>query len=84
MISLTEIPLANTIPLDAKTIKALLGREERITPPQVGPIKRYDETMRCASRGCSAPTYLRLRGVPRCVPHIIRLANELMVEHGIT
>lgn len=75
--------MANTIPLDVTAIKALLGREERQTLPQIGPIKWYDKEMRCASRGCSSPTYIKFLGIPKCTTHILKLANELMVEHGI-
>lgn len=77
--------MTNSVPLDAKAIKALLGKEERtrITPPQVGPIKRYDVEMRCASRGCGSSTYIRFRGIPKCTTHTLKEANELMVELGI-
>lgn len=75
--------MANTVPLDISAIKALLGNEERQTPPQVGPIKWYDTPMRCSSRGCNSPTYIRWRGMPKCMPHILRLANELFVDEGI-
>lgn len=68
--------------LSQDAIKKLLG-EDRKTPPQVGPIRFFDVEMRCSSRGCSSPTYIRLKGMPRCMMHTIRLANELLVESGI-
>ncbi len=75
--------LASAIPLSNDAIKALLGKEERKTPPQVGPIKWYDVTMRCASRGCGSPTTYKFRGVPYCMTHTLKLANELMVSLGV-
>jgi len=74
-----------SVPLDVNAIKALLGNDEkkRQLPPQVGPIKWYDKEMRCASRGCGSPTYIKFQGIPNCMIHTLRLANELMVEHEI-
>jgi hypothetical protein len=71
------------MPLDVNAIKALLGAEDRSLPPQVGPIKWYDKEMRCASRGCSSSTYIKFCGIPKCMMHTLREANELMVEHDI-
>lgn len=34
-------------------------------------VQRYDASLRCASRGCSAPTNLKLDGIPYCGIHII-------------
>jgi len=45
-----------------------------------GPLKYYDSTHRCASRGCSAPTHFKVEGVPRCIIHALNALNELIVE----
>jgi hypothetical protein len=34
-------------------------------------IKYYESTFRCASRGCSCPTAIKVQGVPYCGPHTI-------------
>lgn len=34
-------------------------------------VKRYDASLRCASRGCSSGTNLKLDGIPYCHIHII-------------
>lgn len=83
-LGLSSSVMSNVTPLDFTAIKALLGREERQTPPQVGPIKWYDIAMRCASRGCSSGTYIKFQGVPYCTAHVLRIANKLFVDKGIT
>lgn len=57
------------------------GVLERKTPPQTGPIRWYDKEMRCASRGCGSPTYIKFDGVPYCGMHTLRLANERLQQH---
>jgi len=51
-------------------------------PEQKGPITYHDKEMRCASRGCSSPTYVKIRGVPRCSAHALREANDMLTEAG--
>lgn len=49
-------------------------------PEQFGPLRWYDKEMRCASRGCGSPTYCKLKGIPYCIMHSLKLMNELLVE----
>src|SRR5262245_39516710 len=46
------------------------------------PIQWFDTEMRCAERGCSAPTYIKLEGIPRCIMHTIYRCNELLKRGG--
>lgn len=52
-------------------------------PEQFGPLRWYDKEMRCASRGCSSPTYLKVQGVPYCGTHALHKMNELLIQLGI-
>jgi hypothetical protein len=52
-------------------------------PEQYGPVRWYDKTLRCASRGCSSPTYCKLKGTPYCLMHIIGRMNEMLLELGV-
>jgi hypothetical protein len=49
---------------------------------QTGPIRYYDKEMRCASRGCSAPTYIKINGIAKCYAHALRDANTMLQEAG--
>lgn len=74
-------------PLDSSTIAALLKPTQVATPkPQYGPLRWYDKEMRCANRGCSGPTYCKVRGIPRCMKHALEdlneIAHRLMLEGG--
>jgi hypothetical protein len=69
-----------SIPLDLDKIKALL--KERELPEQVGPIRFYDLPFTCASRGCRSTTYIKVQGVPLCMMHALKRANELLVKGG--
>lgn len=52
-------------------------------PEQVGPLRRYDNEMRCASRGCNSPTYYKLQGIQYCSVHVIRIMNDMLVAKGV-
>jgi len=56
--------------------------EEKAGPKQVGPLRFHDTEARCASRGCSSPTYLRVQGVPKCGTHALIELNTMLVEAG--
>jgi hypothetical protein len=59
-------------------ISELLKPTER--PEQNGRIRWYDREMRCASRGCSSPTYIKLDGIQLCPMHTLHKCNELLSE----
>ena len=52
-------------------------------PEQKGPVRFFDETLRCASRGCSSPTHFKLQGVAYCTIHLIWKMNDKFLEMGI-
>lgn len=78
--------------LDTETILALLGPQhaDRTANKSISPFPRpeqtskfvrwYDVGMRCASRGCSSPTYVKLKGVPYCMKHMIHNMDKLLNE----
>jgi hypothetical protein len=66
-----------SLPLDM--IQALM-KEDEPRSNQTGRIIWYDKEMRCASRGCSSPTYIRFDRVPTCMMHTILKCNELLSE----
>jgi hypothetical protein len=49
-------------------------------PPQFGPLRWFDSEMRCACRGCSSPTMLKLNGVARCSVHAMKMMNEMLTS----
>lgn len=51
-------------------------------PEQFGPLRWHDKEVRCASRGCASPTYLKVSRVPRCMVHALRELNEMLIELG--
>lgn len=74
-------------------MRVLTEREvaELLTPQQLSPVNNapiqtsnfvrwFDREMRCANRGCNSPTYLKVKGVPRCMMHAIRQLMELCDE----
>lgn len=73
---------------DDALAEELLNERETNSPypeiVQVGPLRWYDKEMRCASKGCSAPTYMRLQGIQYCWVHAIRKMNVMLNELGIT
>lgn len=48
-------------------------------PPQYGPLRHFENEMRCACRGCGCSTYLRLEGIPRCSIHAMKMMNEMLM-----
>jgi hypothetical protein len=68
--------------LSANDVKALLSPKvsDSKAPLQDGPLRWYDHEMRCASKGCSSPTYCKVEGVPYCMMHSLRKLNELVVQ----
>ena len=52
-------------------------------PQQVGPLRRVDKEMRCASRGCNSPTYYKLQGIQYCSVHCLNIMNEMLVAKGV-
>jgi len=75
--------------LDYDTIQKLLAGEQteedkaHIKPIQIGPLRWFDETDRCASRGCSSPTRIRVVGVPYCNTHALYALNRLLIDNGV-
>lgn len=53
------------------------------TPKQEGPLRYWDATLRCASKGCSSPTHWKLQGVPYCYIHAMRKMNIMLVSFGV-
>lgn len=72
-------PRKEHVPTPVKTKTALKFDPEN--NPK-GVIRYYDKEMRCASRGCSSPTYIKVNGVPRCSAHALREANDMLHEAG--
>lgn len=86
------------VELDDNEIAALLSQEPPQEPrtrkltrtkahyaklPEGGPVTLTESTSRCASRGCSSPTWYKLRGVPYCSTHlIVALTQEIVVTRG--
>lgn len=66
--------------IDLATIKPTDPRERYPIPPQHGPLRWYDTSYRCASRGCGSPTRYKLNGVPYCSVHVIRKMNDMICE----
>lgn len=52
-------------------------------PEQTGPVRFFDATLRCTSRGCSSPTHFKLQGIPYCMIHLIWKMNSMMLAMGI-
>ena len=43
---------------------------------QKGPLRYFDQTLRCTSRRCGSPTHYKFRGMPLCTVHALRMMNE--------
>lgn len=57
----------------------LLRPEPAAIPEQTSKYVRwFDKEMRCASKGCSSPTYIKVEGVPYCMMHTIRKLTEIL------
>jgi hypothetical protein len=52
------------------------------TTQQEGPVRYVDTEMRCGTRGCSSPTYIKVNGLPRCSAHAIKECNSMLVDAG--
>lgn len=52
-------------------------------PEQKGPVRFYDDTLRCASRGCSSPTHFKVQGVAYCMTHVVWKLNDMLLERGV-
>lgn len=64
--------------LSTEFIQELLKKDAPRESLQTGPIRFFDKEMRCASRGCSSPTYIKIEGIPLCMMHTILRANEML------
>lgn len=51
---------------------------------QRGPMRQFENSMRCKSQNCGSPTFIKVQGVPLCLMHALRTLNELLIEAGIT
>lgn len=67
-------------PISEDLLKELTQPAEVYTSTQVGPLRWFDREMRCLSKRCGAPTYLKVNGVALCWVHAIRRLNEIIVE----
>lgn len=61
-------------------IATKLAPESRERPVQVGPLRWFDQTDRCANRGCSSPCLIKIKGVPYCTTHALYALNKLYVD----
>jgi hypothetical protein len=50
-------------------------------PKQHGPLRYFDNELRCASRGCGTVTHYKVKGVPYCAIHSLRLMNDMLAEY---
>lgn len=80
--------------LDQETIDALLRGELNKTttgrpiksaiqlprPTQLGPLKWAEDTKPCCSRGCTSPTFIRVRGIPYCTSHALNVLNAIILD----
>lgn len=49
-------------------------------PIQIGPLKFWETSDRCTSRGCGAPTTIKVNGAPKCTSHALYELNFLIIE----
>lgn len=83
------------MPLDDATIEALLRGElakaaknptgngnvaSLPRPTQLGPLRWHDTTAPCTSRGCTSPTYIRIKGAAKCTSHALHALNEIILR----
>lgn len=54
-----------------------------IMEKQNGPLRFHDTEHRCASRGCGSSTWLKVRGISRCMMHALKELNDLCIEAGV-
>ena len=53
-------------------------------PPQEGPLRYYDRTTPCASKGCRSPSHYKVQGVTYCTPHALKKLNHMLIDLGVT
>ena len=68
---------------DEKEDKLKALREKYPVPEQVGPLRRFDQEMRCASRRCGSSTFVKVQGVPYCMTHALDKLNEMLHKLGV-
>ena len=66
-----------------KVLDPLKALRERYYVEQRGPLLHYDREMRCASKGCGSSTFLKVKGIPRCMTHALTELNEMLVALGV-
>lgn len=49
-------------------------------PVQLGPLRWMEKDGRCASRGCSGPTFIQVEGVYRCATHALYALNYILIQ----
>jgi hypothetical protein len=47
---------------------------------QRGPLRYFDQTMRCTSRRCGSATHYKFRGMPLCTVHAMKRMNEELTD----
>jgi len=67
--------------LSKKTPTGVPGQASILPRPiQLGPLKWYDTTQPCASRGCTSPTYIKIRGISYCTTHALNMLNQIIIQ----
>jgi hypothetical protein len=71
-------------PIDSDTLVRLLDTPA-FTPTQKpnsvdGPLKYFDQEMRCGLRGCTSPTHFKVEGIPRCSIHALNELNDMVAQ----
>jgi hypothetical protein len=71
--------------LDNSAIAALLAPSQPThVSTQKGPLRFIDTELRCASRGCSSPTYIKVNNISRCYMHALTELNDMLVGQTST
>lgn len=66
--------------LKKELIKSTGGNPNALPRPiQLGPLRWYDTADRCAHRGCSSPTMIKIRGISYCMSHALTKLNEIIL-----
>lgn len=83
------------MPLDNDAVQALLKKEVSKNvrspgrdgvakffprPKQIGPLKYFEQSSPCASRGCAVQCHVKVRGVPYCTTHALYVLNEIILR----
>lgn len=70
--------------LDLDTINEILKPQpiqtEEHANRQKGPLRFYDTEMRCTSRRCGSPTYIKVSGVAKCKTHALHDLNDIILR----